>query len=152
MLGEVYQIQPLWLSSQDIQIGVTVLTAAKEKPCLLPPALCRGYLCCLHPESSWQGAHPDSTEARQQCVPSLNVEGQSLRGCHCAETIGSLSSRSDCVFEYQKIGNFRHCHSSVTIPCIMLTHQDRGILLNSLQILILLLYVVCIWNQCLQLY
>lgn len=112
MLGEVYQSQPPWLSSQDIQIGVTVLTAAKEKPCLLPPALCRKYLCCLRPESSWQGAHPDSTEARQQYVPSLNVEGQSLRGCHCAETVGSLSSRSDCVFKYQKIGNL----ATVTHP------------------------------------
>lgn len=29
------------LSSQDIKLGVTVLTAAKEKPCLLPTALQR---------------------------------------------------------------------------------------------------------------
>ncbi|OBS75385.1 hypothetical protein A6R68_14092, partial [Neotoma lepida] len=85
MLGEFYQSQPPWLSSQDSKLGVTVLTAAKEKPWLPLTALCRGSLCCLSPDSSWQGAHPDSTEGRQQCVPSLNVEGHSL-GTSRAET------------------------------------------------------------------
>lgn len=74
MLGEFYQSRPQWLSSQDIRLGMTVVTAANEKPCLLLPVLCRGCPCCLPTESSQQGAHPDSREG-QQCVPSLNVEG-----------------------------------------------------------------------------
>lgn len=74
MLGEFYQSRPQWLSSQDIKLGMTVVTAANEKPCLLLPVLCRGCPCCLPTESSQQGAHPDSREG-QQCVPSLNVEG-----------------------------------------------------------------------------
>lgn len=74
MLGDFYQSWPQWLSSQDIKLGMTVVTAANEKPCLLLPVLYRGCPCCLPIESSRQGAHPDSTEGRQ-CVPSLKVEG-----------------------------------------------------------------------------
>lgn len=51
MLGEFYQSQPQWLSSRDIKLGMTVVTAANEKPCLLLPALCRGGPCCLPTES-----------------------------------------------------------------------------------------------------
>lgn len=51
MLGEFYQSQPQWLSSRDFKLGMTVVTAANEKPCLLLPALCRGCPCCLPTES-----------------------------------------------------------------------------------------------------
>lgn len=82
MLGEFYQSQPQWLSSHDIKLGMTVVTAANEKPCLLLEVLYRRCPCCLPTEPSQQGAHPDSTEG-QKCVPSLNVEGLvSLGACH----------------------------------------------------------------------
>lgn len=104
MLGEFYQSQPQWLSSQDVRLGMTLVTTANEKPCLLLTALCRGCPCCLPTESSPQGAHADSTEGLQ-FVPSLNVEGPRH---HCAELVGSLSG---CVLEYQKIESLRHHHS-----------------------------------------
>lgn len=99
MLGEFYQRQLQWLSSQDVKLGLTLVTAANEKPCLLLTALCRGRPCCLPTQSSPQGAHADSTEGRA-CVPSLNVEGLVSRCRHRAELVGSLSG---CVSGYQKI-------------------------------------------------
>lgn len=89
MLGDFYQSRPQWLSSQDIKLGKTVVTAASEKPCLLLPALCRGCPCC-------------------RPTPRGGGMTQALmwRGRHCAELVGSLSGR------YQKIGSLRHHHSS----------------------------------------
>lgn len=99
MRGEFCQSQLRWLSLQDVKLGLTLVTAANEKPCLLLTALCRGCPCCLPTESSPQGAHADSTEG-QPCVPSLNVEGPVSRCRHRAELVGSLSG---CVSEYLKI-------------------------------------------------
>lgn len=45
MLGEFYQSQPQWLSSQDVRLGMTLVTTANQKPCLLLTALCRGCPC-----------------------------------------------------------------------------------------------------------
>lgn len=89
MLGDFYQSRPQWLSSQDIKLGKTVVTAASEKPCLLLPALCRGCPCCL----------PTPRGGRM-------TQALMWRGRHCAELVGSLSGR------YQKIGSLRHRHSS----------------------------------------
>lgn len=99
MRGEFCQSQLRWLSLQDVKLGLTLVTAANEKPCLLLTALCRGCPCCLPTKSSPQGAHADSTEERP-CVPSLNVEGPVSRCHHRAELVGSLSG---CVSEYLKI-------------------------------------------------
>lgn len=120
MLGEFYQSQPQWLSSQDVRLGMTLVTTANEKPCLLLTALCRGCPCCLPTESSPQGAHADSTEG-PQCVPSLNVEGPVSRCRHCAELVGSLSG---CVLEYQKIESLRHHHSSEPCRVYSLTRAE----------------------------
>lgn len=120
MLGEFYQSQPLWLSSQDVRLGMTLVTTANQKPCLLLTALCRGCPCCLPTESSPQGAHADSTEG-PQCVPSLNVEGPVSRCRHCAELVGSLSG---CVLEYQKIESLRHHHSSEPCRVYSLTRAE----------------------------
>lgn len=120
MLGEFYQSQPQWLSSQDVRLGMTLVTTANQKPCLLLTALCRGCPCCLPTESSPQGAHADSTEG-PQCVPSLNVEGPVSRCRHCAELVGSLSG---CVLEYQKIESLRHHHSSEPCRVYSLTRAE----------------------------
>lgn len=119
MPGEFYQRQLQWLSSQDVKLGLTLVTAANEKPCLLLTALCRGCPCCLPTQSSPQGAHADSTEGRL-CVPSLNVEGPVSRCHHRAELVGSLSG---CVSEYQKIDReLGHHHSSEACRESVLAH------------------------------
>lgn len=105
MLGEFYQSQPQWLSSWDIKLGMTTVTAANEKPCLLLPALCRGCPCCL-------GRGLIKTAQRSSSVsPALMWRGDSRR-CHCAELVGSLSGRSSCGCEYQKTESLHHRHSS----------------------------------------